>query len=113
MRSETGSATRRRRRNCVPRARWAGLTSGDDNRGTGTETPPTVLLADQHQLFRTGLRHLLERRGFRVVADHSTDLEALDSARRHRPAIAILAGGLDAARDIHLASPQTGIILIS
>lgn len=47
--------------------------------------PLTLMLVDSHDLFRAGLRMLLEGEGMRVVADAPADERAIDVARRTRP----------------------------
>lgn len=49
-----------------------------------------VLIADDHQLFRQGLRNLLELEKIEVVAEASTGPETLEEARRTRPDIVLL-----------------------
>ncbi|MEM1178958.1 MAG: response regulator transcription factor [Acidobacteriota bacterium] len=49
-----------------------------------------VLIADDHLLFRQGLRNLLELKGLEVVAEASTGPETLEEARRTRPDIVLL-----------------------
>ena len=54
-----------------------------------------VILCDDHQIVRIGLKHLLaEDAGIEVVDDVSTAQQAIDSARRHHPDVAILDIGL-------------------
>lgn len=49
-----------------------------------------VLIADDHQLFRQGLRNLLELERIEVVAEASTGPETLEEARRTKPDIVLL-----------------------
>jgi DNA-binding NarL/FixJ family response regulator len=78
-----------------------------------------VLLADDHQLIRQALRALLERQGFDVVAEASDGRAAVDLAGEVRPDVAVLdvampvLNGVDAARDIGQASPDTRVILLT
>jgi len=53
-----------------------------------------VLLADDHPMFRQGLKALLEREGFEVVAEASDGHEAVRLARKHELNIAILDIGM-------------------
>ena len=81
--------------------------------------PPRILLADDHEIFRQGLKTLLEREAFEVVGDAADGQEAVRLARDLRPDAAILdfampiLNGLDAAREIHHVSPQTRTILLT
>lgn len=81
-----------------------------------------VLIADDHDLAREGLRALLERDGgYAVVAEARTGEEALDLAAEHRPDLALLdiryAGGgidgLEVTRRLAENVPSTGILLIT
>jgi DNA-binding NarL/FixJ family response regulator len=50
-----------------------------------------VLIADDHRLFRDGLRRILEDRDhFEVVAEAATGIEAVELARQHRPDVAVV-----------------------
>ena len=50
-----------------------------------------ILLADDHNLFRQGLRRILEgQEGFEIVAEASTGLEAIDLAKQHQPDVAVV-----------------------
>ena len=65
-----------------------------------------VLLADDHQIVRQGIRAMLEHEGFRVVGEAADGREAVRMAETTRPDVAILdlampgLNGLDSARDI-------------
>lgn len=72
----------------------------------------TVLIADDQQVVRSGLRLILEHLGYRVVAEATTGEEAVGLARRHRPDVCLLdirmpaMDGLTATRLI--AGPDVG-----
>ncbi|MGH9758674.1 MAG: response regulator [Candidatus Acidiferrales bacterium] len=78
-----------------------------------------IILADDHALVRQGLKSLLEREGFQVVAEVADGHEALRQVRSLRPEIAILdismpvLNGLDAAREITRALPDCKVILLT
>ncbi|HEX7812394.1 MAG TPA: response regulator transcription factor [Burkholderiales bacterium] len=78
-----------------------------------------VLLADDHQIVREGLRGLLEKAGHTVVGEAANGHEALKMARTLAPDIAVLdlsmplLNGLDAAREIRRLSPEIKIILLT
>jgi RNA polymerase sigma factor (sigma-70 family) len=83
---------------------------------------PRILIADDHELAREGLRALLERSGrFLVVAEASSGEEALALAAEHGPDLALLdiryAGGeidgLEATRRLTETRPSIGIVLIT
>ena len=81
--------------------------------------PRRVLLADDHQIFRQGLRGLLERAGHEVVGEAADGREALKLARSLRPEIAVLdvsmplLNGLDAAHEICSLAPEVKTILLT
>lgn len=67
----------------------------------------SILIADDHPIFRDGLRRLLEsERGFRVVGEACDGVEAVDFVRRLKPEILLLdlamprRHGLEALREI-------------
>ena len=77
-----------------------------------------LILADDHELVRQGLRSLLEREGFVIAGEASDGQEALRLTERVCPDIAILdiampnLNGVDAAREIgKLPTPPKTILL--
>jgi two-component system response regulator NreC len=78
-----------------------------------------VVLADDHEMVRQGLRVLLEREGFEVVADAPDGREAMKLCEKHGPEVAILdlamplLNGVDAAREIIKANPRTKVVLLT
>ena len=78
-----------------------------------------VLLADDHEIVRQGLRVLLEREGFQVVGEASDGREAMKLCETHHPDVAILdlsmplLNGVDAAREIIKSGPRTKVILLT
>jgi len=78
-----------------------------------------VLLADDHQTLRQGLKALLELQGLQVVAEASDGRAAVEEARKMRPDVAVLdvampvLNGVEAAREIADASPRTVVILLT
>ena len=81
--------------------------------------PLRLLLADDHQIVREGLKALLEAQEFEVVGEASDGREAVRLAEETRPELAILdlampvLNGLDAAREIVQTSPGTRTILLT
>ena len=89
-----------------------------------TEPPQTsairVLLADDHALFRQGVRRLLEGAGdIEVVGDAETGEESVRLAEDLAPDVVLLdvamptLSGIDAARMIKASSPRAGIIMLT
>jgi len=78
-----------------------------------------ILLADDHQLVRQGLRTLLEREGMEVAGEAGDGHEAVHLARDLHPDVAVLdlamplLNGIDAAREIGKLSPSTRAILLT
>jgi len=79
-----------------------------------------VLLADDHALFRDGVRRLLESTsGIEVVAEASQGPEALSRALETEPDVVLLdvsmpgRGGLETLRDIKQRLPKTGVLMLT
>jgi DNA-binding NarL/FixJ family response regulator len=78
-----------------------------------------VLLADDHALFRDGLRSLLEARGLEVVAEAQNGRQAVDLARVHRPDIVLMdldmpeLGGLSATRILSVELPDVKVVMLT
>lgn len=82
--------------------------------------PLTIVIADDHALFRAGLRALIDSEGpGRIVAEASSGSEALDAVKRHQPHVLLLdlhmphVGGMEALPSIRAASPATRVLVIS
>jgi RNA polymerase sigma factor (sigma-70 family) len=71
-----------------------------------------VLIADDHPLFRDGLRGLLEARGMAVVGEATNGREAVEQARRLRPDVLLMdlnmpeMNGLAATRLLSTEQPE-------
>lgn len=78
-----------------------------------------ILLADDHLMFRQGLKTLIERESLDVVAEASDGHESIRLAKELHPDVAVLdlsmplLNGLDAAREITQTSPKTRTILLT
>jgi DNA-binding NarL/FixJ family response regulator len=79
-----------------------------------------ILIADDHQLIRRGLRDLLTTQGgWQVVGEASNGLDAVEMAVKLRPDIAILdfsmpgLNGPEAAAFISSQVPDTGVIVLT
>jgi two-component system, NarL family, response regulator NreC len=79
-----------------------------------------ILLADDHNVMRAGLKLLLERHsGFRVVGEASDGYEAVENAIASKPDVVVLdiamprLSGIEAAKRITAQLPQTAIIILS
>ncbi|HEV2206469.1 MAG TPA: response regulator transcription factor [Candidatus Acidoferrales bacterium] len=79
-----------------------------------------ILIADDHDLLRRGVKSLLESHaGWTVCAEARTGLEAVAHAEEKRPDIAILditmpdLNGIEAGRRIRKSCPKTEVLLLS
>ena len=79
-----------------------------------------VLLVDDHDLIRQGLRRAFERaEDFTVVAEASSVAEGLAVAAQHKPDVVLMdirlpdGSGLDAVKKLRAANPQMGIVVLT
>ena len=79
-----------------------------------------LLIADDHELVRQGLRGVLAaRRDWEICAEAVTGREAVAKAEQCRPDVAILdfsmpeLNGLEAGRQIRRARPQTEVLILT
>jgi two-component system, NarL family, response regulator NreC len=79
-----------------------------------------ILLADDHALFRAGMRRILVAHPeLSVVAETSSGLEAVELARLHQPDVAIVdiglneMNGVEATAQIVAHSPATAVLILS
>lgn len=79
-----------------------------------------VLIADDHTLFREGLRELLDSQPeIEVIGEATTGAEAICKAKRLQPDVLLMdikmpgTNGIDATQAIVTASPHIGILIIS
>ena len=81
--------------------------------------PTRILLADDHEIVRQGLRLLLQQEGFEVAGEAANGQEAIRLARESCPDVALLdygmplLNGIGAAREIAQACPKTKVILLT
>ncbi len=83
-------------------------------------SPIRVLLADDHPVMRSGLRHLLEKSGeIEVVGEAATGAEALELAGSRAPDLLLLdmelpdLQGTQVARQVQQRHPQVKILALS
>jgi two-component system nitrate/nitrite response regulator NarL len=79
-----------------------------------------IVIADDHPIFRDGLRRLLEsEQGFEIVGEAVDAITAVTLVREHTPDILLLdlfmpyGGGIAALRDLAIDPPPTRIILLT
>jgi DNA-binding NarL/FixJ family response regulator len=85
-----------------------------------TSTPVRILVADDHEVMRLGVRNLLEARpGWSICGEASNGKEAIEKTLECRPDVIVLdiampvMNGLEAAVHIAKMSPRVPIILFS
>lgn len=79
-----------------------------------------ILLVDDHDVVREGLRALLQRRsGFEIVAQAGTVAEAISEAGRTEPDVIVMdvrlpdGSGIEACREIRGKRPETKVIILT
>jgi DNA-binding NarL/FixJ family response regulator len=85
-----------------------------------TRDDPRVLLVDDHDLFRTGLRNLLQEEGGVQIAGEATNgSEAVQLVRELAPDVVVMdlnmpsMSGVEATRHITALSPLTKVIVLT
>lgn len=80
----------------------------------------TVVLADDHEIVRRGVRSLLESAGsYRVLAEATDGLAAIQAVERFKPHLLFVdlslprLHGIEVLRQTRAASPQTRVIVLS
>ena len=80
----------------------------------------TVLLVDDHELIRQGLRRAFERADdFTIVAEASSVAEGMSMAAQTKPDVVLMdirlpdGSGLDAVKQLRAAHPQMGIVVLT
>lgn len=78
-----------------------------------------VLIVDDHDLFRTGLRNLLEDQGVQVIGEAAGGAEAVRIVRELAPDVVVMdlnmpgMGGVDATRHITGIAPLTRVVMLT
>ena len=78
-----------------------------------------VLIVDDHDLFRSGLRNLLEEEGVRVVGEAAAGQEALRIVREVAPDVVVMdlnmpgMSGVEATRHISTIAPLTRVVMLT
>jgi DNA-binding NarL/FixJ family response regulator len=85
-----------------------------------SEPPIRVIVADDHAIVRTGIRHVLESEpGFAVVGEAANGAQALELAQALRPDVAVLdismpgASGLQITQELRRVAPDTRVLILS
>src|SRR5438045_5373993 len=78
-----------------------------------------VLIVDDHDLFRSGLRNLLEEEGVQIVGEAAAGQEALEIVRELAPDVVVMdlnmpgMGGVEATRHIASHAPLTRVLMLT
>jgi len=78
-----------------------------------------VLIVDDHDLFRSGLRNLLEDEGVHIVGEAAAGHEALEIVREVAPDVVVMdlnmpgMGGVEATRHISTVAPLTRVVMLT
>jgi DNA-binding NarL/FixJ family response regulator len=79
----------------------------------------TIVVADDHEIVRIGLKTLFEDSGFQIVASVSNGEDAFKAAKKHRPDVVLLdvrmpsGGGLQCLARIKLELPELAVLMMS
>jgi DNA-binding NarL/FixJ family response regulator len=88
-------------------------------RREGEAEEPRVLLVDDHDLFRTGLKTLLEEQGIRVVGEAGNGQTALRLVSELAPEVVIMdlnmpgLSGVATTREVTSLSPLTRVVVLT
>jgi DNA-binding NarL/FixJ family response regulator len=80
---------------------------------------PRVLLVDDHDIYRQGLRGLLIEQGVDIIAEAASGEEALELVREKAPNVVVMdlnmpgLGGIEATRRIATLAPLTRVIILT
>jgi DNA-binding NarL/FixJ family response regulator len=79
---------------------------------------PTIVIADDHQVTRLGVRMALMRGGFQVVGEAADCDGAVNAVVRERPDVCLLdvdmpGGGIETARRVAETAPATSVVMLT
>jgi DNA-binding NarL/FixJ family response regulator len=80
---------------------------------------PRVLLVDDHDLFRAGLRNLLDDQGVQIVGECTNGTDALRAVRELAPDVVVMdlnmpgISGVEATRQISMIAPLTRVLVLT
>jgi DNA-binding NarL/FixJ family response regulator len=90
-----------------------------DPANTTEPVTPRVVLVDDHDLFRTGLRNLLEEQSVQVVGECDNGTDALRAVRELAPDVVVMdlnmpgISGVEATRQISMIAPLTRVLVLT
>jgi len=79
---------------------------------------PTIVIADDHQVMRLGVRMALMRGGFHVVGEAADSDGTVSAVLRERPDVCLLdvrmpGGGIETARQLAEVAPSTSVVMLT
>lgn len=80
---------------------------------------PRIIIADDHRLLRAGLKSMLEKKGFQVVAEADDGRNAARLIAKLKPDAVIAditmpgCNGIEFARQIHHSCPQVKVLIVT
>ena len=83
------------------------------------ENPLRVLLVDDHDLFRTGLRNLLEEQGVEIIGEAGDGAVAVTQVRELAPDVVVMdlnmpgMTGVEATRQVTAIAPLTRVLVLT
>src|SRR6476659_3799813 len=78
-----------------------------------------VLLVDDHDLFRTGLRNLLEEQGVEIIGEAADGMQAVTQVRELAPDVVVMdlnmpgMSGVEATRQVSSIAPLTRVVVLT
>jgi NarL family two-component system response regulator LiaR len=103
----------------TPEGGGTNVTQPIESTTTTEPAHPRVLLVDDHDLFRTGLRNLLEEEGVDVVGEAGAGEEALRHVRELQPDVVVMdlnmpgMTGVEATKKIIAHAPLTRVVVLT
>jgi DNA-binding NarL/FixJ family response regulator len=91
----------------------------NDEAKTSPALQTRVLLVDDHDLFRTGLRNLLEEQDVQIVGECDNGTDALHAVRELAPEVVVMdlnmpgISGVEATRQISMIAPLTRVLVLT
>jgi DNA-binding NarL/FixJ family response regulator len=93
---------------------------GEGESGTRNHVPAQILIADDHELVRDGIKYMLGyEEDLEVVGEASNGREAVDLCRRLKPDLVLMdvrmpeMNGVDATRAIKVEQPYVSVLVVS
>jgi two-component system, NarL family, response regulator DevR len=96
------------------------LTRVNDLEGQRTDGALRLMLVDDHEVVRSGLKTMLEATGdMRVIAEAATVADAIALAERMSPDVIVMdvrladGSGIEATREIRARKPETKVLMLT